>query len=144
MVIHGDMVVSDDLAESLIAAEPVSLIALDSTVRNPKEINVAVSGGRVTRFGVNFAGFDGAYAGVIKLSERAAAAFAQTLDHRIRRGFNEARTYYFFVVRALIDDYGIAFSPFDFAGHRWQEIDYTEDIAAARAKVGERGRANGG
>ena len=117
-----------------------SLIAFDSTVRDPKEINVAVADGEVTRFGVNFDGFTGAYAGILKLSERAASAFAQTLDRRIRRGFNEARTYYFFVIRALIDDYGIRFAPFDFAGHRWQEIDYVEDIAAARSRVGERGR----
>ena len=142
MVIHGDVVLSDDLAASLIAAEPESLIGFDSTVRDPKEINVAISEGKVTRFGVNFSGFDGAYAGVLKLSDRAASAFAQTLDRRIRRGFNEARTYYFFVVRALIDDYRIAFAPFDFAGHRWQEIDYLEDIAKARTKVGEREAAN--
>lgn len=143
MIIHGDVVLADDLAASLIGAEPESLIALDSTVRDPKEINVTASAGRVWRFGVNFAGFTGAYAGIMKLSERAAMAFAQTLDRRIRRGFNEARTYYFFVVRALIEDYGIAFSPFDFAGHRWQEIDYVEDIATARRRVGERAAVNG-
>jgi choline kinase len=92
IVIHGDMVLSDELATSLIDAEAESLIAFDSTVRDPKEINVAISGGRVTRFGVNFSGFVVAYAGILKLSERAASAFAQTLDRRIRRGFNEART----------------------------------------------------
>ena len=142
MMIHGDLVLADDLAASLINAEPESLIAFDSTVRDPKEINVAVADGRVTRFGVNYFPFSGSYAGLLKLSERAAGGFAETLDRRVRRGFNEARTYYFFVVRTLIDDYGIAFAPFDFAGRRWQEIDYVEDIAAARAKVGERAGVN--
>jgi choline kinase len=142
MVIHGDVVLADDLAANLIAAPPESLIAFDSSIRDPKEINVTVAGGRVERFGVNFAGFTGAYAGVLKLSERAATAFAHTLDRRIRRGFNEARTYYFFVVRALLDDYGIRFSPFDFAGQRWQEIDYVEDIATARSRMGEQAGAN--
>jgi len=142
MVIHGDVVLADDLAASLIAALPESLIAFDSNIRDPKEINITVSDGKVERFGVNFAGFTGAYAGVLKLSEHAANAFAQTLDRRVRCGFNEARTYYFFVVRALLDDYGIRFSPFDFAGHRWQEIDYVEDVAAARSRVSERAGAN--
>jgi len=108
--------------------------------RDIQEINVAVADGRVTRFGVNYSPFSGSYAGALKLSERAAGAFAETLDRRVRRGFNEARTYYFFVIRTLIDDYGITFAPFDFAGHRWQEIDYVQDVAAARAKVSERAR----
>ena len=142
MMIHGDLVLADDLAASLIGAGSESLIAFDSTIRDPKEINVAVADGRVTRFGVNYAPFSGSYAGVLKLSERAAGAFADTLDRRVRRGFNEARTYYFFVIRTLIDDYGITFAPFDFAGHRWQEIDYVQDVAAARAKVSERARVD--
>jgi len=141
-VIHGDVVLGDDLAARLLTAESESLIAFDSAVRNPKEINVAVSAGRVTRFGVNFAGFDGAYAGILKLSERAAGTFATTLDRRIRRGFNEARTYYFFVVRALIEDHGVVFSPFDFAGELWQEIDYVEDIDAARLRTRRRADVN--
>ena len=77
MMIHGDVVLADDLAASLFSAEPESLIAFDSSVRDPKEINVAIADGRVTRFGVNFAGFSGSYAGVLKLSERAAGAFAR-------------------------------------------------------------------
>jgi len=140
MMIHGDLVLADDLAASLIGAGSESLIAFDSTIRDPKEINVAVADGRVTRFGVNYSPFSGSYAGALKLSERAAGAFADTLDRRVRRGFNEARTYYFFVIRTLIDDYRITFAPFDFAGHRWQEIDYVQDVAAARAKVSERAR----
>jgi len=142
MMIHGDLVLADDLAASLIGAGSESLIAFDSTIRDPKEINVAVADGRVTRFGVNYSPFSGSYAGAVKLSERAAGAFAETLDRRVRRGFNEARTYYFFVIRTLIDDYGITFAPFDFAGHRWQEIDYVQDVAAARAKVSERARVD--
>ena len=142
MMIHGDLVLADDLAANLIGAGSESLIAFDSTIRDPKEINVAVADGRVTRFGVNYSPFSGSYAGALKLSERAAGAFAETLDRRVRRGFNEARTYYFFVIRTLIDDYGITFAPFDFAGHRWQEIDYVQDVAAARAKVSERARVD--
>jgi choline kinase len=126
----------------LLTAEPESLIAFDSDIRNPKEINVAVSSGRVTRFGVNFAAFDGAYAGILKLSERAAGAFAVSLDRRIRRGYNEARTYYFFVVRELIEDHGIVFSAFDFAAEPWQEIDYVEDIDAARLRTCRRTDVN--
>ena len=142
MLIHGDVVLADDLAAPLFTSEHESLIAFDSSVRNAKEINLATAEGRVTRFGVNFDGFAGAYAGILKLSKRAAEAFALTLDRRIRRGFNEARTYYFFVVRALIDDYRIPFAPFDFAGRRWQEIDYADDIAVARSRIGVRADAN--
>jgi len=74
MLIHGDVVLSDDLAADLFTAESASLIAFDSSVQDPKEINLATADGRVTRFGVNFDGFAGAYAGILKLSERAANA----------------------------------------------------------------------
>ena len=136
MVIHGDVVLSDALAADLIAAKADSLVGYDSSVLDPREINVALSAGRVTRLGVNFTGYAGAYAGVIKLSAPAARLFADTLDRRVRRGFNEPRTYYFFVVRRLIAEPGIALSAFDFARYAWKEIDYADDIAAARARIG--------
>lgn len=139
MVIHGDVVLSDELAADLIAAEAESLVAYDSTVLDPKEINVAVAGGRVTRFGVNYAGYSGAYAGLFKLSEPAARLFADTLDRRVRRGFNEPRTYYFFVMRRLLAEPGVVLAAFDLAGYRWQEIDYRKDVAVARARFGAAG-----
>ena len=77
------------------------------------------------------------YAGVLKLSRPAARAFADTLDQRVRQGFNTPRDYYFFAVRAVIEQYGIAVSAFDIAGRPWQEIDREEHIAAARARFGE-------
>lgn len=139
MVLHGDLVLADDLAHDLLRAPAESLVAFDSSILDPTEINVAVAGGRVTRFGVNFAPYSGAYAGVLKLDARAAAGFAEVLDRRFRRGFNEARTYYFFVMRALIDDYRVAFAGFDFAGRRWKEIDYSSDVATARELAEVRG-----
>ena len=138
MVIHGDVVLSDELASALFGAEAESLVAYDSDVLDPKEINIAVESDRVTRFGVNFAGFSGAYAGVLKLSAHAARLFSDTLDRRISRGFNESRTYYFFVMRELIADTDVVFVPFDFASYRWKEIDYLEDIAIARARISGR------
>ena len=135
MMIHGDVALSEELAADLFAAEADSLVAYDSSVLDPREINVAVAGDRITRFGVNFPDYSGAYSGVLKLSAHAARLFADTLDHRVRRGFNDARTYYFFVMRKLIADPGVTFAPFDFAGHRWKEIDYIEDIEIAKACV---------
>ena len=135
MIIHGDVVMADDLVADLIAARDESLVCYDSDVLDPDEINVAVAGGRVTRFGVNFVGYQGAYAGVMKLSERAARLFARTLDSRVRRGFNEPRTYYFFVIRKLIGEPGITLAPFDFARYAWKEIDRVADIAAAVARM---------
>lgn len=142
MVIHGDVVLSDELAANLFAMEAESLVTYDSSVLDPKEINIAVADDRVTRFGVNFTGYSGAYAGVFKLSAYAARLFAGTLDRRVRRGFNESRTYYFFVMRKLIADIDVVFMPFDFARYRWKEIDYFEDIAIARTRIYGRGNAN--
>jgi choline kinase len=136
MVIHGDVVLADELAAALLRADAESLVAFDSTVQDPREINVAVVAGRVTRFGVNFAGFSGAYAGVLKLSAHAARRFADTLSRRVERGFNEARTYYFFVLRELIADPGIVLAAFDFADHRWKEIDVPADVDLAREQCG--------
>ena len=136
MVLHGDLVLGEDLARDLLTAPADSLIAYDSSILDPKEINVAAEGGFIRRFGVNFAPYSGAYAGVLKLDDRAARSFAEVLDRRVCRGYNEARTYYFFVLRALLDTYGVVFSAFDFAGRGWKEIDYVRDIAAARALVG--------
>jgi choline kinase len=142
MLIHGDVVLSDELAAALFGAQEASLVAYDSNVLDPKEINVAIERDRVTRFGVNFAGFSGAYAGILKLSAHAARLFSDTLDRRISRGFNESRTYYFFVMRELIADADVVFVPFDFASYRWKEIDYVEDIAIARARISGRQLSN--
>jgi hypothetical protein len=60
---------------------------------------------------------------------------ARTLDQRVREGFDTARDYYFFAVRAMIEQYRIAVSAFDIAGRAWQEIDRAEHIAAARARL---------
>lgn len=136
MVLHGDLVLSDELAGALFGARTESLVAYDSTVLDPREINVTVADGRVTRFGVNFSGYSGAYAGVLKLPAHAAGLFARTLDERIRRGFNEPRTYYFFAMRRLIAEPGVVLEPFDFGPYRWQEIDYLRDVAAARQRFG--------
>ncbi len=136
MVIHADLVLADELMTALMAAEAETLMAYDSTRRVPTEINVAVADGRVVRFDENFAGYSGLYACVLKLSHRAAGAFAAALDRRIRQGFNNPKDYYFFLVRALIEEHGIAVAAFDFAGHDWQEIDQREDLDAARARFG--------
>lgn len=135
MLIHGDLVLSEELASDLFTAEADSLVAYDSSILDPKEINIAVAGNRVTRFGVNYSGYSGAYAGVLKLSAHAAQFFGNTLDCRVRRGFNEPRTYYFFVMRKLIADPAVVLEPFDLASYRWKEIDYTADIAVARERL---------
>lgn len=135
MVIHGDVVLSDALAADLFGAGAPSLVAYDSSVLDPAEINVAVAEGHVTRFGVNFEGYAGAYAGIVKLSSHAAHLFADTLDRRVQRGFNEPRTYYFFVMRRLIADPDIRFAPFDCAGRGHWEIDRPEDVAAVRQAI---------
>jgi choline kinase len=134
MVIHADLVLSDRLAAALFAAEPPTLMAFDSSMRDSREINVVVSAGNVMRFDENLVDFDGIYAGMLKLSGRAAAAFAETLDRQIRGGFNDPKDYYFHVVRALIEDFAIGISAFDIAGADWQEIDRPGDIAAAKRR----------
>ena len=139
MVIHGDVVLAEALAADLFAAVAPSLVVYDSSIRDPAEINVAVEGGRVTRFGVNFEGYAGAYAGIVKLSAHAARAFADILEGRIRRGFNEPRTYYFFVMRRLLADPEIRFVPFDVAGRGLFEIDRPQDVARLRRAFAEAG-----
>ena len=115
MIIHGDIVLSDALAGDLFAADAKSLVAYNSSVLDPAEINVAVADGRITRFGVNFSGYAGAYAGI-----------------RVKRGCNEPRTYYFFVMRRLIAEPGVRFTPFDVAGRGYWEIDRPGDVVAVR------------
>jgi choline kinase len=141
MMIHGDIVLSDALAADLFAAAAPSLVAYDSSILDPAEINVAVLDGCITRFGVNFTGYAGAYAGIMKLSTHAARVFADTLERRVRRGFNEPRTYYFFVMRRLIADRDIRIAPFDFARRGYWEIDRPEDVARLRQAVATGGLA---
>ena len=131
-IIHGDVVLSDALAADLFAAAAPSLVAYDSSVLDPLEINVAVADGRITRFGVNFEGYTGAYAGIVRLSAHAARLFADTLDRRVRRGFNEPRTYYFFVMRRLLADPDVRFVPFDVARRGYFEVDRPEDLDRLR------------
>ena len=134
-VIHGDLVLSDALAGRLFGSSESDLVCLDSSILDPREINVKAEGGRVTRFGVNYAGYSGAYSGVLRLSESTARRFAQILGERVGRGFNDRRTYYFFVMRRLIAE-GVPFRAFDFAGRAWREIDYEADLEAARRLFG--------
>ena len=134
MVVHADLVLSDRLAAALFAAEPVTLMAFDSSMRDPREINIAISRGRVVRFDENLVDFNGIYAGVLKLSAAAAAAFAASLDRQIRGGMHDPKAYYFHVVRSLIEDFDIDVGAFDIAGGEWQEIDRPCDLAAARAR----------
>jgi len=141
MVIHADLILSDVLAAALFAAEPATLMAFDSSMRDPREINVAVSAGRVTRFNENLTDFSGIYAGMLKLSRPAAAAFVEILDRQIRGGLHDPKAYYFHVVRALIEDFGIRVSAFDIAGAAWQEIDRPCDIDSARARFDHAGAA---
>lgn len=142
MMIHGDVVLSDALATELLTAGAPSLVAYDSSVLDSTEINVAVAEGRVTRFGVNFTGYAGAYAGIVKLSAHAARVFADTLDRRVQRGCNEPRTYYFFVMRRLIADPDVRFAPFDLAGRGYWEIDRPADVVAVRQAFATSGFAS--
>jgi choline kinase len=137
-VLHGDLVLSDELAAALFGADAPSLVAYDSSILDPKEINVLVDGDRIRRFGVNFAGYSGAYVGAFRLAAPAARLFADTLERRIRRGFNDSRTYYFFVMRRLIAEPSVTLVPFDFARFRWQEIDCPADLSKAEALFGRR------
>lgn len=142
MIIHGDVVLSDELAADLFSTEAESVVAYDSSVLDPNEFNIAVVSDHVTRFGVNFSGYSGAYASVLKLSAYAARMFVDTLDRRVRRGFNDSRTYYSSIIRKLIADTDVVFVAFDFAHYRWKEIDHFEDIAVARARICRRGNAD--
>ena len=135
MLLHGDVVLAEDLATRLLAATADSLMAFDSAIRDPREINVAVENGRIVRFDEDFAGYSGMYAGMLKLSRRSARVFAGELDRRVREGFSRPRDYYFFAVRAIIDACRLPILAFDIAGQAWQEIDRAEHIAAARARL---------
>jgi choline kinase len=95
----------------------------DSSILDPKELNVRVDGGRIERFGVKFPGYSGAYTGVIRFQREHARLFAGLLDERIQRGFNEKRTYYFQFIRAMIKEHSADIRAFDFARYDWAEID---------------------
>lgn len=133
LMVHGDLVFPDELFQAMMLSQSKSFIAYDSRILDPKEINVRVDAGRVVRFGVNFADFSGAYVGVMKFSRPDAGLFIRLLDERIRRGFNDRRTYYFAFIRRMINEHHIRFDPLDCAGHDWVEIDYPRDLEKALA-----------
>jgi len=136
LMINGDIVFSDLMMELMIKSTSPSFICYDSSIMDDKEINVRVSDNRVVKFGVNFKEYSGAYAGVIKFCKTDGQLFANLLDERIKRGFNEARTYYFAFIRRMINDYNVCFHPFDFAGYTWTEIDFAHDLSRARTLFG--------
>lgn len=139
MVVHADLVLSDPLASVLLKSELPTLMAYDGSIRNTGDINIAVEAGCVARFDETLDDFNGVYAGVFKLSQHAALTFGKTLDHQIRGGLHDPKAYYFHVVRALVEEYGIDIGALDIAGNDWQEIDRPDDIVAAKARF-ERGR----
>jgi len=132
LMIHGDLAVSDGAMAALQACRPASLIGYDSRILDPGEINVQAAEGRVLRFGVNYKGYSGAYAGIMGFCRNDAMLFGRLLDERVRRGFNNPGTYYFAFLRAMIRDHGAGFLPFDLAPYAWAEIDRAADIQRAR------------
>lgn len=136
VIMHGDIIVSDSLIRDLLTFNGGSCMGYDSTILDPKELNVKVAADRIERFGVNFSGYSGAYTGVIRFQYEHARLFASLLDTRIQRGFNDKRTYYFQFIRAMITDYNAVIRPFDFAGYTWAEIDYQHDIERAQNLFG--------
>jgi choline kinase len=134
-VLAGDLVLEDRLLADWIRAPAPCLMAFDSSIRDPRELNVVAADGLIRRFGVNFANYSGAYAGMFRLDAAAARAFVESLDARIRRGFNEARTYYFFVFRELLGVRGVAVGAFDLVRYGWREVDRPDDLEAARRLV---------
>jgi choline kinase len=135
-VIHGDIIFSDTLIRDMLACRHASYMGYDSSILDPKELNVRVVDNRIARFGVKFAGYSGAYAGVMRFQAEHARLFAGLLDNRMQRGFNDRRTYYFQFIRAMINDHGAAIGAFDFAGYDWAEIDYSRDVERARRLFG--------
>ena len=141
VVVHGDLVLSDELVSRLTAAQADTFIGYDSAIRRPHEINVHVVDGRLVDFGEGIATYSGLYAGVLKLSATDAARFRDALERRIGEGFNPPNAYYFFAVRALLAHAGPGIPALDFGGLRWQEIDHPADVAAARALFEQPARA---
>jgi L-glutamine-phosphate cytidylyltransferase len=136
-IIHGDIVFSDTLIRDMLACAHVSYMGYDSSILDPKELNVRVAEGRIERFGVKFSGFSGAYTGVLRFQREHARLFAGLLDTRMQRGFNEKRTYYFQFIRAMINEHGAEIGAFNFAGYDWAEIDYRRDLERARRLFGQ-------
>ena len=141
MVVHADLVLSDPLASVLLTSELPTSMAYDGSIRNTGDINIAVEAGRVARFDETLDDFNGVYAGVFKLSQHAALTFARTLDRQIRGGLHDPKAYYFHVVRALVEEYGIEIGALDIAGNDWQEIDRPDDVVAAKARFEREGPA---
>lgn len=135
-IIHGDIVFSDTLIRDLLACEHASYMCYDSSILDPKELNVRVVDGRVARFGVKFAGYSGAYTGTMRFQREHARLFAGLLDSRLQRGFNDKRTYYFQFIRAMLTEHSADIRAFDFAGYKWAEIDYPQDVERARQLFG--------
>jgi choline kinase len=133
LMVNGDLIFPDDAIKAFIARFPSSFICYDSRILDPKEINVLASQDVVLRFGVNFKDYSGAYAGVIGFSRDDGILFARLLDERIKRGFNEPRTYYFAFIRSMINRHGVRFFPFNLSAFSWAEIDYANDMARAQA-----------
>jgi L-glutamine-phosphate cytidylyltransferase len=136
LMINGDIVFSDRLVKDMIERRGPSYICYDSFILDSKEINIRVCDNRVVKFGVNFKDYSGAYAGVIKFNADDAPLFGRLLHERVRKGFNEPRSYYFAFIRQMINDHGVWFHPFDFGTHKWAEIDYIHDMDKAREMFG--------
>jgi choline kinase len=133
LMINGDIAFSEETAQALISpSSSDSFICYDSSNLDPKELNVRVHDGQVVRFGVNFAGYSGAYGGVMRFTKEDGALFARLLHERVARGFNDSRTYYFAFIRKMIDVHHVFFRPFDLAPFKWAEIDYAHDLSRAR------------
>ena len=81
------------LPAALFAAEPATLMAFDSSIRDPREINVAVSAGRVTRFNENLTDFSGIIQlPTYQMTLGRPASQKIALGHKLRKGARSCKT----------------------------------------------------
>lgn len=131
VVCYGDLLYDPDLLAAAIGSPADIGLVIDRSRAEEGHALVSLRQGKVTAVGLTVpaASADARFVGIAKLSRPAVSYLMPAIEAAVRTG--KLNDYYLAGIRILMEQ-GHPVEPIDVTGLRWTEIDYPDDLTAAR------------
>lgn len=130
-IINGDVVMSDDLVKEVLCSRTEGAhVLFDSSIKKDGDYNVSVAGGRVVVMSKQLKEYDGEYAGVVKLDQKAAEEFLRVVSEMLDNGQYD-QWYEDALVQMIFTD-NFVVNYIDICDYEWTEVDSVHDLVRAK------------
>ncbi|MBY3179501.1 phosphocholine cytidylyltransferase family protein [Rhizobium leguminosarum] len=131
VVCYGDLLYQPEVLEAALWSPAESALVIDRGRVEEGHALISLKGGNVAEIGrsIPVTSADARFVGISKFAQRGISPLMQAIEAAVRAG--KLGDYYLAGVEQLIQE-GHAVSPIDVTGCPWTEIDYPEDLDAAR------------